>query len=1030
MSQKAKDYSKITLRALIIGAVFAGFFAFVTAYLENRRSLYLSATQIAVLPYILMLVMVLLINPICRLIRIIPVFSSAETLIIFIMGTVSAGISTFGLTSQLGPVISSMYNEHWNSDQSGWNLHVAPFVNESFFVSEPGIQKAAMAHRVVKLEVDKERKTYETAVRERNASTALEKEISALKTLQDNKASDLDISGAKGERDAARAAHKEAAEEWHIVREEHGAATADEVVRTAQAKILKLQAETDVLREKLRVLEKKAFAKVAVFRRGLADMEWDIPSAEEETADTESAAPDNPDTEPKDKKETVLTIAKVAMPGFFYHPGDTAASYKQRYSRLRHGSNALEHLEEAAAILATTLSAQKQALSADQISKLQDLAREAVAALAPVNTYDTVHEEYVTIDGEWKAVNKQLLAVEKPLKAATDKRPLATGEEAAELDAKIATLSVEGAALEQSKKDLNIRLINARQQEAITKGIVIVSDTIIAWQAQLGDADIKVSSHRAALSHIITVFPALDASLKRYIIGDIPWGDVMPPILRWLVIIFLTYLVLMTFNVLIFRQWAHNERLIYPLAELPQLLTVADGDPSGRKIPEVFSNPLFWVGFLISGSVLGWNLFCYLDVVPGLQILDLNNAWKPIVQNTILQPLDASTKSTVFFTMIGLAFMIPSKISFSLWFFSLLYLLQVLILCWFGYGQSERSFPQEWWYTMNFRSAEGAGGMMVFAALVLYKCRKYLMCFFNPSAVSDLESGEQKELRLSSFCFLFGSAGLILVLWKGMGANLFWCIFSYFVILVITIGLVRAVTEGGILGFQAWISPFHFIRTIFGMDKAWTAPPLFAPLFIYYSVFFLDLKTFIAPAMANCIKIRDDLKMKRLRFHVAIALCIGVALVVAMSTHLILSYNKGGDAMNGWFYTGFPRSLYTQVAEMVKTTPVDTTNTRWFFAGGALSMAALLYFRQMFFWLPHPIGMIMLVNPIMNAYWFSILIGWLAKMLVTRYGNKNTYRIVRGLFIGLIVGELAIILCALIGSLIIGRPIYIDLNRN
>jgi len=74
--------------------------------------------------------------------------------------------------------------------------------------------------------------------------------------------------------------------------------------------------------------------------------------------------------------------------------------------------------------------------------------------------------------------------------------------------------------------------------------------------------------------------------------------------------------------------------------------------------------------------------------------------------------------------------------------------------------------------------------------------------------------------------------------------------------------------------------------------------------------------------------------------------------------------------------------------------------------------------------------MIMLVNPIMNAYWFSILIGWLAKMLVTRYGNKNTYRIVRGLFIGLIVGELAIILCALIGSLIIGRPIYIDLNRN
>ncbi|MDP7399267.1 MAG: hypothetical protein QF541_20535, partial [Lentisphaeria bacterium] len=112
------------------------------------------------------------------------------------------------------------------------------------------------------------------------------------------------------------------------------------------------------------------------------------------------------------------------------------------------------------------------------------------------------------------------------------------------------------------------------------------------------------------------------------------------------------------------------------------------------------------------------------------------------------------------------------------------------------------------------------------------------------------------------------------------------------------------------------------------------------------------------------------------------------------------------------------------------TSPIDTTKTSWFFGGGAVAMVALLYFRQMLFWLPHPIGMIMLVNPIMNAYWFSIIIGWLAKVLVTRYGNKDTYRIVRGLFVGLIVGELMIILAALIGSLVTGNNVPIDLNRN
>ena len=92
-------------------------------------------------------------------------------------------------------------------------------------------------------------------------------------------------------------------------------------------------------------------------------------------------------------------------------------------------------------------------------------------------------------------------------------------------------------------------------------------------------------------------------------------------------------------------------------------------------------------------------------------------------------------------------------------------------------------------------------------------------------------------------------------------------------------------------------------------------------------------------------------------------------------------------------------------------------------------MAVLLYFRQTSFWLPHPIGLIMLVNPLMAAYWFSILLGWLAKSLVTKYANKNTYAKVRGLFIGLIIGELLVVFIAMIISLTMQKRLGIDLNR-
>jgi hypothetical protein len=369
-------------------------------------------------------------------------------------------------------------------------------------------------------------------------------------------------------------------------------------------------------------------------------------------------------------------------------------------------------------------------------------------------------------------------------------------------------------------------------------------------------------------------------------------------------------------------------------------------------------------------------------------------------------------------------------VSFSLWFFTILYFAQLLILVGLGYGTTEDSFPMEWWYTLNFRTAEGAGALMVFSAVVLYRCRRYILSVFSAKAVCHLERDEQRELRFSSALFLLGSVGVILMLWKGFGANLYFTIFTFIVILMITIGLVRAVAEGGILGFQAWVSPFHFIRTFFGMDKAWTTPALFAPLMVYYSVLFLDIKAFIAPAMANAIKIRDDLRLRRGLFHLSIAGSILVAVVVAVGAEIMFSYSMGGDKMNGWFHGSLPKGLFDQIATMSKTPPTASPADTGWFVFGAMAMAILLYLRQFLFWLPHPIGFIMLVNPIMLAYWFSILIGWLAKTLVTRYGNQDSYRNARYLFIGLIFGELILVAINMLLSYETGVRSVIDYNYN
>ena len=53
--------------------------------------------------------------------------------------------------------------------------------------------------------------------------------------------------------------------------------------------------------------------------------------------------------------------------------------------------------------------------------------------------------------------------------------------------------------------------------------------------------------------------------------------------------------------------------------------------------------------------------------------------------------------------------------------------------------------------------------MIVFASLVLYKCRAYLVCAFRPGVVAELEGDEVAMLRVAWWVFLGWSASVLLM---------------------------------------------------------------------------------------------------------------------------------------------------------------------------------------------------------------------------------------------------------------------------
>ena len=911
--------NRITGRSILLGAIFAAAFACLTMFLDNRRTMQPTANQIPLFPYILLLVMVLLVNPLLRLLRVFRRLSAAEMLIIFIMTMVSSGMSTYGLAQQFLPLAGSLFNRHWNTEQTEWKRYVEPFLNENYFVSEPGIRQAAWEYRDALLRLQEMR----------------------------GQAPGADLSEQERLVEEKKAAHEE--------------------------------------------LERRAFEKVDLFRRGL----------------------------PKNLN---------SFPGFIPIIGeDDAASYFGRIRRLVCGKRAVVPLREA--LRAASGRGAGVNLDDGAAALIAALAGRAADLLAPAANIEAIQDEVKGIEAQDAALVAAFVELERSIAENSEKKGKLRADEAEGLQSEIDRATSRHASIRAEQARLNV----VRERILARLGIVSKTretlDGLRAIQADLGSAARPPAADVSArLSAALAAFPEFDASLRRYFIGDLPWSHWARPLLNWMVLIVLTYIILMTFNILIFRQWAYNEKLIYPLAQLPELLT--DSGDDKHWIPEVYRTGFFWCGFLVSGGILGWNLLCKSGLVQGLTQISLDNAWDPYINGTALSGIVGAAKSAIFFTLVGVSFLIPKKISFSLWFFTLFAMLQQLVVVWLGYGQNEYSFPAEFWITMNFRTAEGGGALMVFASVVFFKCRKYLLCALWPGSVADLDVAEQKELRFSSVLFMAASLGLVLCLWRGMRVNLGYAIFGYIIMMIITTGLVRAVTEGGILGYKAYFGPFHIIRHLFGFDKAWTATHLMAPFLVYYSVFFLDIKTFIGPAMANSIKIRDDYRMDRGRFYLVIFLCMAIAAAAAILSAIMMAYSSGADAMSTWFYTGLPRALFERIASMSRTPPLATDMERgWFIGGGAL-MAALLYFRQFVFWLPHPIGLIMLINPVMKTFWFSIFLGWIAKAAVSRYGNKDVYSKFRSGFVGLIVGELFIVLLAMIVSIVVGRNLGIDLNRN
>ena len=521
---------------------------------------------------------------------------------------------------------------------------------------------------------------------------------------------------------------------------------------------------------------------------------------------------------------------------------------------------------------------------------------------------------------------------------------------------------------------------------------------------------------------------------NRSFFGDIPWHEWVLPLFLWAMFFAIIIVFFYTLNQLMFKQWFVNEKLIFPHTELIQSVLGLNRNSSTSSNKLIYLMPFFWFGFSISFFVLFYNGTVNANWVPGLSSIPLSAKLQPYVSNTWLEPL-GNIKFQIYFALIGLGFLLPAEITFSIWLFFLLYQFQGFIAVHTGYVPSMQSLGGGFFYQAAFLSAQGGGALVVFSSICLWKIRHNLFAFIYKYTRPSDAFWDQQEIKANastSLVFVIASVSIILFfLWAKVDIG--FAILFYVFILFLTIICVRLVAETGLMSFQLWFGPLHLIQSLgllklsflFKVKSLVNILPIYAPIF-------LDVKTFLASTMMTTRALAKDIEDK-FAFPIAIGLGFFISLVVAVITSLALIYNLGINSMFGWFYRAFPNRVVFGAVNTFMENPdrlseFPTDNFLGFIIG-SLTMIGLLMARKIFFWVPHPIGMFVYINPVIHKIWFSVFLAWVFKNFCVKYLKRDSYENVKYAFTGIFLGHLLVAaISAIVSTLDLGS-MKIELNR-
>lgn len=478
------------------------------------------------------------------------------------------------------------------------------------------------------------------------------------------------------------------------------------------------------------------------------------------------------------------------------------------------------------------------------------------------------------------------------------------------------------------------------------------------------------------------------------------------PIAIWTGFIFTLLFCFYCVAALLRKQWVDRERLIFPIVIIPLEIT-----RDGGSTP-LWQNRLLWLGVGIP-VVLESMAAIHFTLIPTFPYVPIKPEYSLQLETNITSPpwnAIGYTPLAFYPLVIGLTYLLSLDVSFSCWFFYLFTKLQTVGATAFGFRDPGAGPTLA---HMPYIGEQGVGAFLGLALFSLNLARPQLAeawrkAFRGDNSVDD--SAEPLSYRVA-YVGLFVSLALLIGFTVALGLSLpvaliFWALF---LLMALTFTRIRA--EAGLPWGQAPWGLAHGTMVNFGGTEAFTPRELVG--FSFTRWFDNDWRCLGMPAEMEAMKIGDSATprpMNPRHLTAAIFVAILVGTLAAWISCLAIYYHFGaGNAKLDAWRTDQGHYGFDELQGWLNTPhPIDRGRISAATVGLVVVML-LGFLRTRFTWWPlHPIGYAIGSTDTMTWIWFPVLLGWLFKSLILRYGGVKMYRQALPFFIGLVLGDYGI----------------------